>query len=214
MDTLEPATRKKRKDDNTLRTAKEIRDFVLPVVTEILGNLAPWHHQCHAASLAIVRSQRFLAARVARGTCTGVGGQHSWVTLGGCFDKRAIIIDPTLWSFDPKVTGVFVGSYKNRRHLPHGGFGEIWNWGKPQRGDGPTIDLTPAKPLSTTARAFLGMLGPLDRAGWATLAHAPPNGWPAGEIFAAMDDTPGLSTLVPIDMLGMLTDRNPGGLFR
>jgi hypothetical protein len=28
-----------------------------------------------------------------------------------------------------------------------------------------------------------------------------------------MDDTPDLEALVPIDLLGMLTDRNPGGLY-
>ena len=43
---------------------------------------------------------------------------------------------------------------------------------------------------------------------------APVEDWPAGEIFAAMDDTEGLKALVPIDKLGMLTDRNPGGLYR
>jgi hypothetical protein len=39
-------------------------------------------------------------------------------------------------------------------------------------------------------------------------------GFPAGEFLAAMDDTPATSALVPIDRLGMLTDRNPGGLYR
>lgn len=37
--------------------------------------------------------------------------------------------------------------------------------------------------------------------------------WPAAEIIAAIDDTKALSALVPIDILGMLTDRNPSGLY-
>lgn len=57
------------------------------------------------------------------------------------------------------------------------------------------------------------MVGPLDRPGWMRLASCPVGGWPAAEVLAAMDDTPALQTLVPIDRLGMLTDRNPGGLY-
>jgi hypothetical protein len=38
-------------------------------------------------------------------------------------------------------------------------------------------------------------------------------GWPSSEIIAAMDDTDELRALVPIDILGMVTDRNPGGLY-
>ncbi len=56
------------------------------------------------------------------------------------------------------------------------------------------------------------MLGPLDRRGWATLAHAPVEGWPAGEILGAMCDS-GMEAVVPIDIIGMLTDRNPSGLY-
>ena len=40
----------------------------------------------------------------------------------------------------------------------------------------------------------------------------PVGGWPAGEIFEAMTHTKGLEALVPIDLLGMLTDLNPDGL--
>ena len=43
--------------------------------------------------------------------------------------------------------------------------------------------------------------------------HAPLNGWPFGEFIAAMDDTPDVTALVPIDLLGMYTDRNPSGLY-
>ena len=63
------------------------------------------------------------------------------------------------------------------------------------------------------ARAFLELVGPLDYHGWGVLAHAPVQGWPSGEILAAITDTKPLAVLVPIDRLGMLTDRNPGGLY-
>ena len=58
------------------------------------------------------------------------------------------------------------------------------------------------------------VVGPLDYGGWSILAnYCPVEGWPAGEIYAAMDDTPALKSLVPIDRLGMLTNRNPGRLY-
>lgn len=147
-----------------------------------LEPLSKWHHQCHAASLALVRAG--IGTRVARGTCVGVGGQHSWV-----------------------------GDMLDERHRPHG-YGSIWDYGRPARSGGPVIALTPKAPLGLAAREFLAMVGPLDARGWMALAHAPVNGWPAGEIFAAMDDTDALCVLVPIDILGMTTDRNPGGVYR
>jgi hypothetical protein len=39
-------------------------------------------------------------------------------------------------------------------------------------------------------------------------------GWPAAEIIGPMRDTRELRTTVPIDIAGMITDRNPGGLYR
>lgn len=233
------------------------------------GKLEPWHHQCHAASVAIVRARIFPEARVARGHCKGVG-VHSWVVLGmDCYDKDAVIIDPTLWSYDPTVTGIWIGDYgfptetevdddlddvdlndadysgddydpedpdgernydpvaqvdrrRERlaapvwpgRHLPDGGFGLIWNWGRPSPATGPAVKLTPTVPLSRDARNFIDMLGPLDEHGWATLvSRAPRGGWPADEIIAAMDDTEKLAARVPVDRLGMWTMRNPGGLY-
>jgi hypothetical protein len=183
-----------------------------------------WWHQCHAASLTIVKAQVYPGARVARGTAKGVGGQHSWVVVppeGGvdygsspvAYHPNSQIIDPTLWSYDEQVTDVWVGP-NLKRHTPHGA-GSIWAWGRPydtSRGKS-VIELTPKEPLSSRAVSFLEMVGPLDRNGWATLASAPVDGWPAGEILAAMDDTEPISALIPIDKLGMTTDRNPGGLY-
>jgi hypothetical protein len=170
---------------------------------------------CHAVSLAIVKAGVLGRSRVARGTCLGVGGQHSWVVRGDdCYRIGAEIVDPTLWSYDTNIAGVWTGRLaKSGRHRPHG-FGSIWDYGKPTRSDGPIIELTPGEPLSAMARAFLRLIEPLDRTGWSTLAHAPVGGWPAAEIIAAMCDTEGLGPLIPIDIVGMLTDRNPGGLYR
>jgi hypothetical protein len=184
-------------------------------VADIIGApFATTADQCHAVSLAIVQSGRFPGARVARGSCRGVPRQHSWVTVGDPYRFGTPIVDATLWGYDDKVDGVWCGvSHQHGRHVPHGGGGTIWSWGQPVRGPGPLVELTPRVPLSDGARAFLELLGPLDRTGWATLANAPVRGWPAAEIIAAMADTALLEVLVPIDVLGMLTDRNPGGLY-
>lgn len=144
----------------------------------------------------------------------GVSSQHSWIILGGdCYSRTAPIIDPTLWSYNSRIKGIWVGDMNYGIHRPHGE-GSIWKWGRPKRGTGPIIKLTPKEPLSDDARDFLRLLGPLDRTGWhMLLALAPVEGWPAGEIFAAAADTKALSILIPIDRLGMLTDRNPNNLY-
>lgn len=184
-------------------------------VEKILGvSFKHTAQRCHEVSLAVVKAGILPGpARVARGTCVGVGGQHSWIVAGtDCYAPDAEIYDPTLWSYDSSVTGVWHGSARDGRHFPYGA-GDIFAYGKPISGGGPIIDLTPTVPLSGEAELFLDLLGPLDRAGWSTLAHAPVGGWPAAEIIAAMADTPGLKVIIPIDILGMLTDRNPNGLY-
>jgi hypothetical protein len=185
----------------------------------ILGPLDRWAAQCHAASLKVVQEATF-TARVARGSCDGVGGQHSWVVVGDdCYDRGATIIDPTLWSYDASVEGIWVGTMADGRHRPFG-LGSIWQRGRPHPAVGRAVRLTPTTPFSDRAESFLDMLGPLDLDGWALLAHAPVEGWPADEILAAMCDTPHpeipgvtLGGRIPIDTLGMVTDRNPGGLY-
>lgn len=177
---------------------------------KILAPLDRWGKSCHQASLAVVQQ---LGGRVARGGCRGVGGQHSWAVTGSdCYDLDAVIVDGTLWSYDKAIDGIWVGTLRDGLHRPHG-MGSIWDWGKPSPPKGSIIRLTPSHGLSGIARKFLKLVEPLDRDGWHTLAIAPVEGWPAGEILAAMDDTEALAALVPIDRLGMLTDRNPGGLY-
>lgn len=181
-------------------------------ITKALGSMGRWAHQCHAASIHLIESGIFEEARVARGVCKGVGAQHSWVVLGSdCYDPGAEIVDPTLWSYDESVDGVWIGSMRAGRHRPHG-TGNIWGWGRPAPATGVPVELTPRKPFSDAARSFLAMLGPLDREGWRMLAHAPVGGWPAAEIIDAMCESD-LGEFVPIDIRGMLTDRNPGDLY-
>lgn len=182
-------------------------------VSEILYPLDQWHHECHTASIKLVQSGLLGECRVARGACTGVGGQHSWVVLGNdCYDDDAEIVDPTLWSYDPEVQGVHYGSYLDGRHTPFGK-GSIWKWGRPEPARDEPIELTPRRPFSAQALLFLHMLGPLDRKGWAMLAHAPVEQWPAAEIIDAMCEDERLEPVIPIDIVGMVTQRNPGGLY-
>lgn len=168
-------------------------------------------HQCHMVSLAIVQAKLFGPSRVARGSCLGVGGQHSWVIIGDdCYNTSAKIVDATLWSYDSSVKDVWYGSYEDGLHKPHGA-GSIFDWGRPSSDGGEPIELD--VPISQEAQAFLDLLGPLDYRGWSQLAHAPVGDWPAKEILSAMDQTKRLRAIIPIDILGMATDRNPSGLY-
>ena len=186
---------------------------------ELVGlPLASFSHDCHAASISLVKAgvragKLPETARVARGSCERVPGQHSWIVLDGdCYARDAKILDPTLWSFvgaPPFVWAGVAGQY----HRPHGS-GSIWQYGKPVTGGETPIELTtPLNELSLRAQRFLEMLLPLDRRGWAMLAHAPVDGWPAGEIISAMYQTPAISALIPLDVVGMITDHNPQGLY-
>lgn len=182
-------------------------------IENALAPLEQWARNCHAASTALINSDvRLDRARVARGSCRGVGGQHSWVVLGGdCYDDDAAIIDPTLWSYDASVEGIWTGTYRDGLHHPHGK-GSIWAWGRPEEARNAPVELTPRQPWSREARDFLDLLGPLDERGWIMLAHAPVENWPSAEIIDAILES-GLGAYVPIDIVGMLTDRNPGGAY-
>lgn len=192
--------------------------FTLPSTDELEAAIGvpfdEWAFQCHAISASIVRSEILgVPCRVARGTTLGVRGQHSWIVLGmDCYADPADIIDPTLWSYREDVEGVWAGSSSTFDHRPHGA-GSIWQYGRPDEATGEVITLAYDEDLGELAVAFLDLLGPLDRDGWAVLAHAPVGGWPAAEIIEAMARTPKLSSLVPIDRVGMLTDLNPGGSY-
>lgn len=171
-----------------------------------------WRHNCHAVSLAIVKSDLTEGPRrVARGTVDWVASQHSWVVLGNdCYDSDATIIDATLWSYRPEVPVVYIGTVDTYKHRPHGA-GSIWTYGRPHEPTGKIIELGGA--LSREARDFLDMLGPLDLDGWSVLLHAPVEGWPSKEIITAACANPKLRSFVPVDIEGMVTDNNPYGLY-
>lgn len=183
------------------------------VIAELIGiPFGNWAHQCHAISLAVVRTGIFGEGRVARGFCKGVPRQHSWIVLGwDVYDVHAVVVDPTLCFNNPAISGIFVTRNLDE-HRPHG-LGSILDYGRPAPPSLDPIELAPSFELSREARIFLDLLGPLDILGWGVLANSPVQGWPAAEIIAAMDDTPRLKARVPIDRLGMLTDRNPGKLY-
>lgn len=172
-----------------------------------------WALDCHSVSLAIVSSGLFRRSRVARGSCHGVFGQHSWVTLGDPYDPAAPILDATLWSYVPGTPVLWKGTGSSQfRHVPHGGEGSIWSWGRPPQPVGEVVAIDDEH-LTAAARQFLGLLGPLDHRGWVVLFNAPVRGWPAREIITAAYLTPQLRALIPVDRVGMLTDFNPDGLY-
>ncbi len=172
-----------------------------------------WSKQCHAVSWGLVQFG-CVAGRVARGVCKGVAGQHSWIVVGDdCYARDAVIVDPTLWSYDTTVKGIWIGTARADRHHPHG-MGNIWSVGRPPpAAEGFAHVLKGQEKLPLAARHFLEILGPLDIAGWASLARGPLQGWPAAAIIGCMCDDPELCVRVPIDVEGMITDRNPGGLY-
>jgi hypothetical protein len=172
-----------------------------------------WAHRCHGISLAVLRTGLFGHGRVARGGCSGVGAQHSWIVLGDdCYDEDAPIVDPTLWSYRDDVDGIYAGYREVYGHRPHGD-NHCFASPPPNWHGGEIIALTPATPLRPSVQAFLVSLGPLDLGGWREVAHMGVRGWPAAEIITAMCETPGLGVLVPIDIRGMLTDANPGNYY-
>lgn len=180
------------------------------------GAYSTWASRCHEISLALVKAGLFGAkARVARGWCDGVTSQHSWIAVSGdCYDRKALIVDPTLHTYREDVDDIL---WKGTLlmpgwHHPHGQ-GRIWEWGRPYHHGGDDIALDRVG-LSSVARTFLDMIEPLDREGWHQLAHAPVEGWPAREIIERMYDTPILASSLPIDIVGMATERNPEGLYR
>jgi hypothetical protein len=172
-----------------------------------------WAHQCHAMSLALVRSGLLPeGARVARGGARQVGSQHSWAVLGDPYDPGVTVVDITLWSYDPTAPVIYVAQASDRPHTPHG-MGSIWRWGRPPEPVSEVLEL--ASDPGPAANDFLRLASPtgLDLKGWMTLANAPVEGWPAREILTAMAETPRLAACVPIDILGMVTDLNPKGLY-
>jgi hypothetical protein len=176
-----------------------------------------WAKQCHGVSLEIIKSGILgEPARVARGSCLGVGfHQHSWIVLGmDCYAEDAQIIDPTLWSYDETVEGIWYGTLRDKKHVPHGYGNVIFELSRlSPRSNGNIIKLKGRMKLSKEANAFLDRVGPLDQQGWHALLHSPVMGWPSGEIIEAAYKMKELRAMIPIDIVGMLLLVNPGGLY-
>lgn len=186
-------------------------------IAEAIGvPVEEWPGNCHSVSLAILRTGLLGKGRIARGMAEKVMSQHSWIVLGeDCYSRDAWIADPTIfgaWGEEPEIKIL-----KNRiTHVPHGS-GSVWLFGRPRNAEDPAtaIRLAGHEELSAAARYFLQMVGPLDQRGWMQLVSGPVEGWPAGDIIEAVIDDPQLGPAIPpIDVVGMLTDRNPGGLYR
>lgn len=198
-------------------------ELTLAQVEGEIGPLEHFSHQCHAASLALVRSGLLSNdARVARGFLKGISSQHSWVVLGDPYDPSSVIIDVTAWSYDLQRNGgtvprVWVTSGAEGGHTPHGR-DSILDSVIPACGTGPDIPL--GVEVSPEAENFLVMVASmnrrsgLDAQGWVALLSGSLDGWPAAEIVAAAHETPRLRAFIPIDTLGMLTDKNPQSLYQ
>lgn len=169
-----------------------------------LAPVQQWHHQCHAASVALVESGAIKGACVARGSCKVVGSQHSWVALGDPYLGTTVIVDPTLWSYTGISPEVYVGSWNKWHHRPRGCM-SIYEWGRPAPAKGAVVVLQPPKGgWSAIAKSFLDSLGPLDLEGWQLMANAPVLGWPATEIMKQMSEHPKIKAHIPIDIAGMV----------
>lgn len=200
----------------SLEDAAEVAEATAVVETMVpdYGPVAAWANRCHEVSLAVLKSGVFGPGRVARGTSPGVHGQHSWIVLGkDVYSRDAVVVDPT---YNPTTgQGDSILVVRNRQmHSPHG-WGDIWTMGgPPEDPTGPLIELAGYDELSVEATAFLAATGyPLDYQGWSHIAHGPMEGWASGEIISAMCETRELRALAPIDIVGHVTDRNPGGLY-
>ena len=191
--------------------------IVVPSVAEIEQAIglpfSEWAQQCHSVSLALVKSDLFPYARIARGMALGVRGQHSWVVLDeNVYNKYAQIIDPTLWSYRADVQGVWSGSLQDGIHFPKG-MGNIWDYGRPENSSFRDAYALNTEGLSTSAKLFVQSLGPLSIHGWAALFNFPMEGWPSGEIVARAYEDDKLRPYIPIDIVGMVTDKNPSSLY-
>jgi len=196
-----------------------MRDPDLLDIEEAIGiESEEWRNRCHEICIAILRSG-IVQGRVARGHCAGIASQHSWIVLGderrpdpaACWDPSARILDPTFSSNIGRPPRLWFGSLGAELHRPHGS-GSLMQWGRPVAGNGPPITFdTTALPPST--RAALNLIGLLDATGWMRLFRGP-IGDPAWELHRCVEPlVDRLGALIPIDIVGMATDRNPGGLY-
>lgn len=189
------------------------------IVEAVGGNLAQWAKNCHAVSMQFCRSKIAPeGARVARGYHKMIASQHSWVAFGDPYGLRTQILDLSIWSYVCPESPVIVTGFNydclmhcGGEYLPKG-YGDIWGYGQPVVGDGERIR---PKGLSDEAEHFLEIFFPdgLDVQGWHGLLNSPVGGWPAKDVFECAWKDDRLKALCPIDVVGMVTDLNPGGMY-
>jgi len=205
-------------------TARALMTELADKSLDAMGDMDRWSHQCHAAALHLVRSGALPAgSRVARGVSKHLGGQHSWVAVAneaGVADpyaRNALILDPSAWSYqedDLAAPSVWIG--RRQDYAPQGSRGPDARKGLPRPADYADIIRPDQEALQRdymVAVQFFAQHGSLDRRGWTALTHCRVDSYPAAAIIPLMLDTPRLAPFVPIDIAGMVTDRNPGGLY-
>lgn len=195
------------------KVALPVTPETIKAVEKAIGGLQKWYHNCHACSLAMVKTGLLPAnARVARGFHPRITSQHSWVVIGDPYDDKSLILDGVLWSYLETDPVTFCG--RSIKYRPHGK-GKIWSAGKPPDPIREVIPLDSYEQLSGYAKSFLKIAAPrgLDMCGWHVLANSPVQGWPSKEIITAMYQMPLMQALIPVDIVGMITDLNPGELY-
>lgn len=173
-----------------------------------------WQNRCHEISLALLKSNLFdgVEARMARGAGMHIGSQHSWIVTGrDVYDDKAIVVDPT-WSSTVMSKPLVMFVPNLTAHRPHG-YGEFEKY--PPHGDGEEIGPPdPSQRLSDWIKvARLANGEPLDLKFWVGMVHGPMLGWPSAEVVDWLCSVSTMVAFVPIDLQGMLTDRNPNGLY-
>jgi len=173
-----------------------------------------WKNRCHEISLALLKSDAFVGidARMARGFSIQITSQHSWIVLGkDVFDRTALVVDPT-WSSTVMNAPMISYARNFRSHRPHG-WGMLTEY--PESGGGPEVEIKGMTSETAEWVEFVRMTvdGPLDVRFWCRLFSGPLQGWPSRELVGLAAEMPELRFGIPVDVVGMLTDLNPNGLY-
>lgn len=216
VESITPKSRSKAAMDSITDSIK--RNASQRIVEEAIHRpLTDFAHQCHAASVALVESgllQRYADGEpifVARGRARGIMSQHSWVTVGTPYDPTTIV-DLTMWSYNPCIDTVRIldGADASSHYVPHGLSGE--NASEALRDMVLEMDPIHLDVSDPQAAAFLrGRV--LDVRAWMKLFSCNVSTYPARAIIEAAHRNDRLRALIPIDLVGMLTEINVGGAY-
>jgi hypothetical protein len=188
--------------------------LTVEAVENLIGPIEAFYHNCHGASLALVRSGLLPeGSRVARGFVRGVRSQHSWALVAPdmVYDPQTYVVDLTLWSYVNDAPKLYIAKASKWPHVPHGQ--GMLRQGSYSVLNGPVIKTDVE--LSPGAQSFLDLWAPrgMTMDNWRLLLNSPMQGWPSREVVLAAYKTKALSVLIPIDIVGLLTDENPNSLY-